>query len=105
MEPIVVPAGLAAFRRLRLPGIAVQPLPDVVVIILLRPQHAGERLPLHPTDVFVGDVALQVGVIGIRLGDALLEDLIEIGEGLRVRLTGAEPRSHHRAASRRYVGA
>jgi hypothetical protein len=105
MEPGIVPTGLAALRRCRLAGIAVQPLPDVIVIVLLRPQHAGEGLPLHAADVFVRDVALHVGVIGIRLGRALPEDVIEIGEEFRVRRPAAEPQAYRGAAPAGHVEA
>ena len=71
--------------------IAVQPLRDVVVEILLRPKDAGESLALNAAEVLVQHLALQLGVEGVRLGFAQAEDLLEIGEGCGLGRTQAQP--------------
>ena len=52
----------AARRRCRLPGIAVEPPGDVVVVELLRPQHAAERLAHDHRFVRAGGRWRQCGV-------------------------------------------
>ena len=60
---------LARFRRRRSGGIAVEPALDHVAVVLLAPQHAGERLALHVAHV-VGNVERRdalVERVGLRL--------------------------------------
>ena len=47
VRPIVVAAVPGARRRRRLRRIALQPIANDVVVELLAPQHARQRLPLH----------------------------------------------------------
>jgi hypothetical protein len=63
--------------------VAFDPLGDVVVKELFRPDHAGEGLALHVARVSVGEPVLQRGVKGVGLLDRRRsEDGIERGEGL-----------------------
>src|SRR5262249_42665913 len=45
VSPVAIAAGQTLGGRARLPGIALKPVVDYVVIKLLRPEHAGECLP------------------------------------------------------------
>ena len=83
--PVAVAAvTVAAPAAARLGGVALEPLRHVVVVELLAPDHAGERLALHGAGVGVRDAALEVGVerVGLRL--ALGDQAVEAPE--RVRL-------------------
>jgi hypothetical protein len=56
-------------RRGRLGGVALQPPPHLVVVVLLAPQQAGERLPLHEALVVV---ELRAGECRVELVGLLL---------------------------------
>ena len=47
VRPLRVASVLATGRRRRHRGVAVEPLPHVVAVVLLRPQQAGDRPALH----------------------------------------------------------
>ena len=70
----------ALIGRGRLRRVALEPAAHVEIIILLRPDHAGERLSLHELRVIARKIALQRGVEFIGLGDTRGEDRVEIGE-------------------------
>ena len=80
MFPVRVAAVLAFGRRRRLGRVAAQPFRHVVVIKLLAPNHAGERLALDQARIGVGDAFLQFGVKFVGFADALGENGIEIGK-------------------------
>ena len=84
MLPIGVATVFADFGRGRLAGIALQPQFDAVMVKLLAPQQPGQGLPLHPSLVVVQIGALNGGVEGVGLGDALLEDGVEVAERICV---------------------
>src|SRR5262249_20267993 len=101
MRPAAVATVLATFGRRQLSRIALEPSPDVEVIELLAPEHAGEGLALDAPHVLVRDAFLHHGVEGIGLGNALFENVVEAAEGLRARLTRAQPHADGgRAAGR-----
>jgi hypothetical protein len=68
MNPLAVAADEPALGRLGLRRITLQPFRDVVIEILLRPKDARKGLALNAAQVFVGDLTLQLGIEGIRLG-------------------------------------
>ena len=84
----VPPVGVAAARstgwRSRLGRIARQPAPDVEAEELLRPEHAGERLPLHVALVGTVDALLQRRVKLVGLATALVEYGVEGVEADRI---------------------
>src|SRR5712692_3711611 len=77
MSPAAVPAAPALSRRFRPGRVAPQPAPDVVVVELLAPEHAGESLPLDSTRV-LSEVVLCDGVVEfVSLTDTLRKQLIK----------------------------
>src|SRR5262249_47404978 len=74
---------------------------DVVVEILLRPEDARERLALNAAEVIIRDLALQIGIEGVCLGFAPIENPVEIGEGVLPRFALAEPYADRAAVARR----
>ena len=73
---------------------------DVEVEELLAPDHAGERLALHGARVRIVEIGLDLGVEGVRLGEALRDDLVEIRES-GLFGSGRETKPHaHSAAGR-----
>ena len=94
MGPVAIAAVTALARRRRLPGIAIQPLGNIVVEELLAPDHAGESLALHVPSVRIGDFGLEAGIELVGFAAALLEDLVEAAEvrGRRVAELQAEAR-------------
>src|SRR5579864_3021220 len=77
MSPAAVPAVPALRRGFRPGRIAAQPAPDLVVVELLAPEHAGESLPLDSTRV-LSEVTLCDGVVEfVSLPDALRKQLIK----------------------------
>ena len=102
MDPLAVAALVAdrggpGFRR-----VAIEPLGDVVVEKLLRPQDAREGLALNAAQVLVHHLALQFGIEGIGLGLALGEEAIEMGEGRGLGRAQAQPDPDGGAAARRH---
>jgi hypothetical protein len=68
VAPVAVATVCAAFGRPRPRGIAVQPFLDLVVVELLAPQHARERLALHTALILRHVLRAELGVVeGIRL--------------------------------------
>ena len=82
VRPVGVAAFLAAGRRSRLGGIALEPFANVVVKKLLRPDHAGKSLALDVALVGVVNAVLQRAVKLVGFGDARGEGGVEVGEGL-----------------------
>ena len=82
MLPLGVATVLAFVGRWESTGIALDPLADVVIKKLLRPNHAGERLPLNVARVGIGNVLLQLAIEFIGLAQSCGEDGVEISEGL-----------------------
>src|SRR5580692_2473165 len=101
MLPVVIAPGLALTGRRRLRRVACEPSPHVEIVILLRPDHAGERLALHQLRILAGDVALQRRVEFIGFGKTRREDGLEIRErgSLGAGLTKSEAK--RRRGSRR----
>ncbi len=100
VRPLVIPALEAFRRRGRLARIAVQPLADDVVVILLAPQQPRERLSHHVLAVVAQRGRDDVRVELVGFGDPIVEDL-----GVRVRERGGDegvgqPQMEHRAAAR-----
>src|SRR5258708_29547726 len=91
MNPLAVTPIEAGLGRLGVRRITIQPLGDVVVEILLRPENAGESLTLNAAEVLVGDLALKLLIEGVRLGFAQIEDPLEIGERCGRGLAEAQP--------------
>ena len=71
--------------RRRLAGIALQPLRHVVVEELLAPDHPGQRLPLDEP-LIVGQACLQAVVEVVGLATAPLDQAVEAGKRLDVRV-------------------
>src|SRR5882724_5294945 len=101
MDPLVVAAAEAGSGRRGLCRITVQPLCDVVMKILLRPEHPGESLALNAAEILVRDLALQRRIKGVRLGFAQIEGLLEISEGCGRRLAQTQPDPDGGAGARR----
>src|SRR6267378_2714191 len=78
MRPIVVAPFFAFGRRRRLPGIALQPGSDVVVIALLRPKHSCERLAQYVARVARALLRETVGVELICFFAPQVERLFEL---------------------------
>ncbi len=96
VAPLVVPPALARRGGRGLARVAVEPVVDDVVVELLRPQHPGERLPLHPPLVLGHLLGLEGRVVRVRLVAAALHRRVEVGEGIEVavavhRRHGARP--------------
>jgi len=87
-RPIVISSPPAPGRRRRLRRIALQPVVDVEVIELLRPQQAGERLALDQPRIAVEP----------RVVDLVVE---LVGLAAPPRKGGAEPGERFRFALRR----
>ena len=81
MQPIAFAPRFALFGRSRLGGVALEPAAHVEIIILLRPDHARERLALHEPRILARKIALQSAIEFIGLGQARGEDRVEIGKG------------------------
>src|ERR1700689_2495464 len=79
MHPFAVSPAAPLRRRFDLSRITVDPFGDVEVEILLAPEHAGEGLPLYEPRILVSQIALQVGIELICIGNALLEDPFQVG--------------------------
>src|SRR6266851_3125256 len=80
MWPVGVASVPPRCGRRGLERIAVQPFGNVDVVVLLVPQHTGERLTLYQSCIGVGDVLLQLGVKFVGFGPALIENAVEIVE-------------------------
>ena len=85
MPPVGIAPGLPRRRRGRLGRIAVEPAGDVVVIELLAPDHAGERLA-HDRGLVVGRASrAERGVVLVGLaravGERAIEARAEVGRG------------------------
>ena len=79
LDPLVVAALLAFRRRRGIGGVALQPVLDHVVIVLFRPEHAGEALA-HDRARVGGEVRGDDGGIEVvGLAHPLREDLVEAG--------------------------
>ena len=90
MSPLAVAAVLALVRRRGLVRIALEPVPDHIVIELLRPEQASERLPHHVACVG-GEMARDHRIVEfVRFLAALREDALEVA---------AERRSHSLCSS------
>ena len=64
---MVAPPGSLGGRRWLI-GVAGQPARHIVVIILLAPEHARQRLPLHPFFIVGSQRRLNGGVKQVGLG-------------------------------------
>ena len=89
VPPLGVPPGLARGRRRRLRRVALEPARDVVVIELLAPDHAGERLA-HDRGFVIGSVGgaeRSVVLVGLArtIGERAVEAGTEVERQSRVR--------------------
>src|SRR6516225_11041206 len=82
-------------------GIACQPLADIVVEILLAPDHTGQGLSLYGLNVRVGQRLLQAGVEFVRLLAPPVEDVIEISVG-RSPQSGCQSQTYPHLTSGRH---
>ena len=83
-------------------AVLAQPALEVEVVVLLAPQHAGQRLAVDAT-LILGERPRRdplVELVGV--GDAAREDLLEIAEGIRGPV-GRQAQADRRAAARRHV--
>ena len=78
VRPLVVAALESLGRRRRLGGIALEPAPDVVVVELLAPEQARERLAHDAPAVVVEGVGDDRGVERVRLAHAAREQGVEL---------------------------
>src|SRR5258708_13362669 len=83
MLPLGVATVLPFVWRRELAGVAVDPLADVVVKKLFRPNHAGERLALDVARVGIDVVRLQSRVKLISLAQTRGKVGVEITERFR----------------------
>src|ERR1700722_20425330 len=86
VTPFAVAPMLTALGRRGLRRIAIQPLLDIEVIVLLAPQHAGESLTLNVPHLFVRDAFLQGSIERIGFGNASGKHGVELGEVARAWL-------------------
>ena len=82
MKPPVIPAVQAICRRRRLRGIAVEPDLDIVVVILLAPQHAGARLTGDLAEIGILNIAQLGRVELVRFALSKSHEVVEAGEGI-----------------------
>ena len=85
MIPVLVASPAAAGRWRVCAGIALEPLLDVVVVELFRPQHPGERLPLHVPLVGAEPGAMHGVVELLRFVAALREGVLSVREWVVLR--------------------
>ncbi len=90
-------------RVARIEATPAQPLSDVVVVILLRPQHPGQSLPHDQALVGAHLGGRDGSVEGVRLLLARAERRVEVptkgAPGSR-RRRGGQPQAHHRGGPR-----
>ncbi len=106
VRPVRVPAVSAPVGRLRLRRVAAKPVPDHVVVELLRPEHPRERLALDVSLVLREALRRDRPVELVGLAPARREDLVEVPADRRAVLyrRPAEAELHHDAPSRRHRG-
>ena len=80
MGPLAVAAGLPLGRRRRLARVAAQPFAHVEVVELLGPEHAGQRLPVHPFLLLAQTGRLDSGVELAGIGYSPGQDVLEVAE-------------------------
>jgi hypothetical protein len=101
VRPLAVPALTTVGGRRRLPGISVEPLPDFVVVELLRPEQAGERLARDVVRVGRKRVRQHAGVELICLPPARVEHAREVSTQRRgLRGLGVETEPQRGACAR-----
>ena len=103
MEPLGVPDRPAGAARQGMRVVLLQPAVDVEVVELLRPEHAGEGLPVDAAFVLAERRRRNPIVELVGIGEAVLADLLE---GLAERLAlgpGGEPQPHDFAPAGRHV--
>ena len=104
MLPLMVATVLAFAGRRELAGVAFDPLADVVIKKLFRPNHSGESLPLDITRIGISVVRLELRVKFIGLAQTCGEDAVEIGERLRARgFTQAQSNTRRTACRNRQL--
>ena len=88
VDPVVVAPTLPARGRRGLGRVALQPSTDVVVVELLRPQEAGERLALYAPLVLVEACRLEFAVELVGVGKTGLDGSVHLGEKIGGRRRG-----------------
>ena len=95
VEPLGVPDGLCAAPEQRMCVVLVEPAIDVEQVVLLGPQHPGERLPMDPPLVLGegpgGNPVVELVGIGDPRREAVVELLPEGDAGER----GREAHTNH----------
>jgi hypothetical protein len=102
VEPVgVADAGVSVHR---VAAMLDQPALHVVRVVLLAPQHPGERLPDDPALLF-GHLRMgQARVELVRLGLAPVDQLVELRrDGVRTEVGVGQPQPYGRAAAGRHV--
>ena len=88
VKPLAVPhAALNGFQE-RMTAMLAQPVLQVEVVVLLRPQHARQRLPVHSALILVQGLRCDPLVEFVGLGDPPVESSLEPVEGI---VDGARP--------------
>src|SRR5260370_33641282 len=95
MRPLTITSAEALGWRRWSRGISLQPVANHVVIELLRPEHAGKRLPHHVAGVLSQIARNYRGVELIGFANAFSKDLFEAcAEWLRFGSFASQPQAH-----------
>jgi hypothetical protein len=81
--------------------IALEPRGNVVIVELLRPQHAGERRALHGAPIRLGDILLEHCIELVGFGQPVGENAIEIGKRFTMTCRRSQAKPDAGAASGR----
>ena len=82
--------------------VLLQPLIQIEVVVLLAPEHARQRLAVHPAFIFVQRLRRNPIVEFVSVGDPAFEYLLETAEGI-VYLGGRQTQADGLAAAAGHV--
>ena len=82
VEPLRVPHVVPGGLEQRMTLVLAQPVLEIEVVVLLAPQHSGQRLAVHPALIFGQRLGRDPLVEFVGVGDAALEYLLEAAEGV-----------------------
>jgi hypothetical protein len=82
--PLMITAKSAPGRRRRLAGVALEPILDHVVVILLRPQQARQRLARNTPGIVGHRSREDFGVVLVSFAAAQIDHRVELRERLAV---------------------
>src|SRR5215472_14142356 len=102
VEPLRVTGSPLLRSQNRMGVVFQQPLVEVEIVILFRPQHSGERLPVHTLFVLAQILRRNAIVEFVCIGQTLGKNRIEVRERIRSGLA-AQPQANHLASSRRHI--